>query len=80
MAQRTDSGIATVLAIGVFIAVVATWVFISPAVIRSAWMTERGEVYALAGKVSMWSTVRLSVASTIRWRRTSRAFWLRQNP
>ena len=50
MARRNDSGVATVLAIGVFIAVVATWVFIPPAVIRSAWMTERGEVYALAGE------------------------------
>lgn len=50
MAQRNDSGVATVLAIGVFIAVVATWVFIPPAVIRSAWMSERGEVYALAGE------------------------------
>lgn len=50
MAQRNDSGVATVLAIGVFIVIVATWVFIPPAVIRSAWMTERGEVYALAGE------------------------------
>lgn len=50
MARRNDSGVATVLAIGVFIVVVATWVVISPAAIRSAWMKERGEVYALAGE------------------------------
>ena len=49
MARRDDSILSTALAIGVFIAVVATWLFIPPSVIRSAWQTERSEVYALAG-------------------------------
>lgn len=39
-----------VVALGVFILVVATWVFISPATIRAAWMHERSEVHALAGE------------------------------
>lgn len=50
MVQRKDSGISTVLAIGVFISVVATWLIIPPAVIRNSWMAERGEVYAIAGQ------------------------------
>ena len=50
MAQRRDSGISMVLAIGVFIAIVATWLIIPPAVIRNSWMAERGEVYAIAGQ------------------------------
>lgn len=49
MARRDDSMLSTALAIGVFIAVVATWLFIPPSIIRSAWQTERSEVYALAG-------------------------------
>ncbi|MDD5177472.1 MAG: DUF4400 domain-containing protein [Sterolibacterium sp.] len=49
MARRDDSALSTALAIGVFIAVVATWLFIPPPIIRSAWQTERAEVYALAG-------------------------------
>lgn len=49
MARRDDSILSTALAIGVFIAVVATWLFISPSIIRSAWQTERSGVYALAG-------------------------------
>jgi hypothetical protein len=49
MARRDDSILSTALAIGVFIAVVATWLFIPPSNIRSAWQTERSEVYALAG-------------------------------
>jgi len=49
MARRDDSALSTALAIGVFIAVVATWLFIPPSIIRSAWQTERSEVYALAG-------------------------------
>lgn len=49
MARRDDSILSTALAIGVFIAVVATWLFIPPSIIRSAWQTERSEVYALAG-------------------------------
>jgi hypothetical protein len=50
MAQRKDTGVSTALVIGAFIAVVATWIFIPPAVIRNSWMTERGEVYAIAGQ------------------------------
>lgn len=50
MAKRADSGFATALAIGVFVVVLATWLFIHPSVIRGAWMAERGEVYALAGE------------------------------
>lgn len=49
MARRDDSALSTALAIGVFIAVVATWLFIPSSIIRSAWQTERAEVYALAG-------------------------------
>lgn len=49
MARRDDSALSTALAIGIFIAVVATWLFIPPSIIRSAWQTERAEVYALAG-------------------------------
>jgi hypothetical protein len=49
MARRDDSALGTALAIAVFIAVVATWLFIPPSIIRSAWQTERAEVYALAG-------------------------------
>jgi hypothetical protein len=49
MSRRDDSVLSTALAIGVFIAVVATWLFIPPSIIRSAWQTERAEVYALAG-------------------------------
>ncbi len=50
MAKRADSGFGTALAIGVFVIVLATWLFIPPSVIRGAWMAERGEVYALAGE------------------------------
>jgi len=50
MATRTDSGWSTFFIITIFIAVVATWAFIPPALIRSAWATERAEVYAIAGK------------------------------
>jgi len=50
MAKRADSGLGTALAIGVFVAVLATWLFIPPSVIRGAWLTERGEVFALAGE------------------------------
>lgn len=50
MAKRADSGFGTALAIGVFVVVLATWIFIHPSVIRGAWMAERGEVYALAGE------------------------------
>ena len=39
-----------VAALGVFILVAATWVFIPPATIRAAWMHERAEVHALAGE------------------------------
>lgn len=49
MARRDDSALSTALAIGVFIAVVATWLIIPSSIIRSAWQTERAEVYALAG-------------------------------
>lgn len=50
MAKRADSGFGTALAMGVFVIVLATWLFIHPSVIRGAWMAERGEVYALAGE------------------------------
>lgn len=50
MVKRADSGFGTALAIGVFVVVLATWLFIHPSVIRGAWMAERGEVYALAGE------------------------------
>ncbi|AJP47994.1 hypothetical protein PG1C_05030 [Rugosibacter aromaticivorans] len=50
MATRTDSGWSTFFIITIFIAVVATWAFIPPALIRSAWAAERAEVYAIAGK------------------------------
>jgi hypothetical protein len=50
MAKRADSGLGTALAIGVFVVVLATWLFIHPSVIRGAWMAERGEVFALAGE------------------------------
>jgi len=49
MAKNSDSGWSTFLAITLFILIVATWVFIQPAVIRSAWMEERAQVYAIAG-------------------------------
>jgi len=49
MAKNSDSGWSTFLAISAFILIVATWVFIQPAVIRSAWMEERAQVYAIAG-------------------------------
>ncbi len=49
MAKNPDSGWSTFLAISLFILIVAVWVFIPPAVVRSAWMNERAEVYAIAG-------------------------------
>lgn len=50
MSRQNDSGLGMVVALGVFILVVATWVFIPPATIRAAWMHERAEVHALAGE------------------------------
>lgn len=50
MVTRTDSGFGTAIAVGVFVVVLATWLFIHPSVIRGAWMAERGEVFALAGE------------------------------
>ena len=44
MATRTDSGWSIFFIITIFIAVVATWAFIPPALIRSAWAAERAEV------------------------------------
>lgn len=49
MANKPDSGWSAFLAISLFILIVAVWVFIPPAVIRSAWMEERTQVYAIAG-------------------------------
>lgn len=49
MVNKSDSGWSTFLAIALFILIVAVWVFIPPAVIRSAWMEERTQVYAIAG-------------------------------
>ncbi len=50
MSRQSDSGLGMVVALGVFILVVATCVFIPPATIRAAWMHERAEVHALAGE------------------------------
>ena len=50
MSRPNDSGLGMVVALGVFILVAATWVFIPPATIRAAWMHERAEVHALAGE------------------------------
>ncbi|MHB1428931.1 MAG: DUF4400 domain-containing protein [Rhodocyclaceae bacterium] len=50
MSRQNDSGLGVIIAIGVFILVLATWVFIPPATIRAAWMHERVEVHALAGQ------------------------------
>lgn len=50
MSRQNDSGLGMVVAIGVFILVAATWVFIPPATIRAAWMHERAEVHAWAGE------------------------------
>ena len=52
MATRTDSGWSTFFIITIFIAVVATWAFIPPALIRSAWAAERAEVYAIVSTVT----------------------------
>ena len=49
MANKSDSGWSTFLAVALFIVIVAVWVFIQPAVIRSAWLEERAQVYAIAG-------------------------------
>ena len=50
MSRQNDSGLGMVAALGVFILVVATWVFIPPATIRAAWIHERAEVHAMAGE------------------------------
>lgn len=50
MATRAENGWSTFFAITIFLCLVATWVLISPEVIRAAWAKERVEVYALAGK------------------------------
>jgi hypothetical protein len=50
MSRQNDSGLGMVAALGVFILVATTWVFIPPATIRAAWMHERAEVHALAGE------------------------------
>lgn len=50
MNRQNDSGLRMILAIGVFILIIATWIFIPPAAIRAAWMHERTEVHALAGE------------------------------
>jgi hypothetical protein len=50
MAKTAETGWSIFFAISVFILVVATWVFIQPEVIRSAWMVERAEMYAMTGK------------------------------
>ena len=49
MAKTADTGWSIFFAITVFILIVATWVFIPPEVIRSAWMVERAEMYAMTG-------------------------------
>lgn len=49
MAKNPDSGWSTFLAISLFILIVAVWMVIPPALVRSAWMNERAEVYAIAG-------------------------------
>ncbi len=50
MAKTADTGWSAFFAITVFVLVVATWVFIPPEVIRSAWMVERAEMYAMTEK------------------------------
>ncbi len=50
MAKNTDSGWSAFFAITVFIAMIATWAVIPPTVIRNAWVAERTEVFAIAGK------------------------------
>ena len=49
MANKSDSDWSTFLAVTLFILIVAVWVFIPPAVIRSAWLEERAQVYAIVG-------------------------------
>lgn len=49
MARKTDSGWGNFLAVTLFILIVAEWLFIQPSEIRSAWMKERAQVYAIAG-------------------------------
>ncbi len=48
--KKADTGWSTFIAISAFILIVAIWVFIPPGVIRSAWIAERAEVYAMDGK------------------------------
>lgn len=50
MSRQNDSGLGVIVALGEFILVVATWIFIPPATIRAAWMHERAEVHMLAGE------------------------------
>lgn len=50
MSRQSDSGIGMIVALGVVILIVATWLLIPPSVIRSAWMHERSEVHSLAGE------------------------------
>jgi hypothetical protein len=49
-AARTENAWSTFIAVALFLVMAATWAFIPPAVIRNAWIAERAEVYALAGK------------------------------
>ena len=50
MAENRGSALSTILAVGEFLVVVATWVFIPPALIRNAWMLERSQVFQFAGQ------------------------------
>lgn len=50
MAENRSSVLSTLLAVGVFLIIVATWVFIPPALIRNAWMLERSQVFLFAGQ------------------------------
>lgn len=50
MSRQSDSGLGMIVALGVGILIVATWLLIPPSVIRSAWMHERSEVHSLAGE------------------------------
>ena len=47
---RTDNAWSTFIAVALFLLMAATWAFIPPTVIRNAWIAERAEVYAIAGK------------------------------
>jgi hypothetical protein len=67
---RTDNAWSTFVAVALFLLMAATWAFIPPTAIRNAWIAERAEVYAIAGKgESALSTVVPWTIWKNRWRR-----------